>query len=102
MASMAAERSTPTVPWLPARIVVAPRYISSPALRLPIGTTGTPACIAMWKAPFLKGPGAGDLSPPQRYARGEAADMPASPAGLRAMSSTPGRGRERNWATGHP
>ena len=29
--------------------------ISSPALRITIGTTGTPACMAMWKAPFLKG-----------------------------------------------
>ena len=27
----------------------------SPELRMMIGTIGTPACMAMWKAPFLKG-----------------------------------------------
>ncbi len=43
----------------PARIVIASRHIISPALRMTIGTTGTPACIAMWKAPFLNSPSAG-------------------------------------------
>ena len=33
--------------------------MSSPALRITIGTIGTPACIATWKAPFLNGPSAG-------------------------------------------
>ena len=27
----------------------------SPQLRITIGTTGTPACMAMWNGPFLKG-----------------------------------------------
>ena len=44
---------------MPSRIVDAPRHISSPALRITIGTIGTPACIATWKAPFLNGPSAG-------------------------------------------
>lgn len=29
--------------------------IISPQLRITIGTTGTPACIAMWNGPFLNG-----------------------------------------------
>ena len=37
-------------------MITEPRHISSPALRITIGTIGTPACIAMWKAPFLNGP----------------------------------------------
>ena len=36
-----------------------PLHISSPALRITIGTIGTPACMAMWKAPFLKRPSRG-------------------------------------------
>ena len=44
---------------LPARIVDAPRHISSPELRMTMGTIGTPACIATWNAPFLNGPSAG-------------------------------------------
>ncbi len=50
---------------IPARIVVALRHISSPELRITIGTIGTPACMATWKAPFLNGPRAGvaDLVP---------------------------------------
>ena len=40
---------------VPEWIVLALRHISSPALRMTIGTIGTPACIATWKAPFLNG-----------------------------------------------
>ena len=48
--------TTCTVPeW----IVLALRHISSPELRMTIGTIGTPASIATWKAPFLNGPSAG-------------------------------------------
>ncbi|MEA2294466.1 MAG: hypothetical protein QOE86_2105 [Solirubrobacteraceae bacterium] len=41
------------------------RHISSPALRMTTGTTGTPACMARWKAPFLNGPtiGVGERVP---------------------------------------
>ena len=47
---------TCTVPdW----IVVEPRHISSPALRMTMGMIGTPACMATWKAPFLNGPSDG-------------------------------------------
>ena len=44
---------------VPACSVVAPRHISSPELRMTIGTIGTSACIATWNAPFLNGPSAG-------------------------------------------
>ena len=42
-----------------------PRHSSWPALRITIGTIGTPACIAMWNAPFLKCPtrGVGERVP---------------------------------------
>ena len=44
---------------VPLRISGDPFHITSPALRITIGTIGTPACIAMWKAPFLKRPSRG-------------------------------------------
>ena len=37
-----------------------PRGATSPALRITMGTMGTPACIARWNAPFLKGAIFGD------------------------------------------
>ena len=37
----------------PGRTTDEPRHMSSPAFRIAIGTIGTPACIAMWNAPFL-------------------------------------------------
>ncbi len=44
---------------VPEWIVVEPRHISSPALRMTMGMIGTPACIATWNAPFLNGPSDG-------------------------------------------
>ena len=41
---------------VPGRIAPPLRAATSRALRITIGTIGTPAAIAMWNAPFLNGP----------------------------------------------
>ena len=53
--SVGSARSTATCS-VPGMHDASPRHISSPALRMTIGTSGTPACMATWNAPFLNGP----------------------------------------------